>query len=100
MTQRGQSIATALRRMMPAIPDRDLRTVVDNATASKGLAKASPEAAAWLSAVATIRHSFTDYDDMLAEGYGVEAARHFCLDRINAVLEEWGCRKRVTGDED
>lgn len=92
---RGQAIAGALRRMMPAIPDRDLAAVVDHALGSRGLATASSEAAAWLSAVAYIRHSFTDYDAMLAEGYDPEAARHFCVDAIDAVLADWGCRRRV-----
>lgn len=89
------AIAGALRRMMPAIPDRDLTAVVDHALGSRGLAKASPEAAAWLSAVSYIRHSFTDYQAMLDEGYGPEAARHFCLDAVNAVLADWGCRRRA-----
>ncbi len=81
--------------MMPAIPDKDVAAVTDHALGSRGLATASPEAAAWLAAVSYARHAFTDYDTMLAEGYGVEAARHFCLADLNARLAAWGCRRRV-----
>jgi hypothetical protein len=66
---------------------------------SPGLKTASPEAAAWLSAIAYIRHTHSDYDDLLAEGYDEDSARHFCLDQINQILADWGCRKRVDDRE-
>lgn len=100
MNQRGFEIAAALRAIIPGLPPRDRDEIVENALASRGLRQASPQAAAWLSAVAYIRHAFTDYDDLLADGYGEEAARHFCLDQINQVLADWGCRKRVRGEEE
>jgi hypothetical protein len=66
---------------------------------SRGLKTASPEAAAWLSAVAYARHAFTDYDQMLADGYDQESARHFTLAALNEVLREWGSRRQVGADE-
>lgn len=97
MAQRGRSdvIAAALRRIFPRLPERDARDIVDQALASKGLKTASPEAAAWLSAIAYVRHSHTEYDQMLEEGYDPESARHFTLEPLNEVIAHWGCRKRV-----
>jgi hypothetical protein len=62
---------------------------VDHAVDSRGLSTASPETAAWLSLVAYVRHTFTDYDELLAEGYDPESARHFVaagMDKITAGL--------------
>ena len=46
-----------------------------------------------------MRHEHTDYDDLLAEGYDAESARHFVLDDMNEVLTGWGATKLVEGDE-
>lgn len=94
MTRRGR-IADALRRIAPGIPAYDRDAILDHAVDSAGLRSASPEAAAWLSLVAHIRHVHTDYQDLLDDGYDPDSARHFVLDAINAVLAEWGCRKRL-----
>lgn len=61
---------------------------------------AAPETAAWLSLIAYVRHVFTEYDALLAEGYGHESARFFVLDHTNAVLAEWGVRRRVQPNTD
>ncbi|MCR6632880.1 MAG: DUF2293 domain-containing protein [Magnetospirillum sp.] len=45
-----------------------------------------------------MRHTYTEYGDLLAEGYDRDSARHFVLDDINRVLAEWGCRRRVSGE--
>ncbi len=49
--------------------------------------------------VSYARHVFTDYDALLEEGYDQDSARHFVLDDLNAVLAEWGVRRRI-GEED
>lgn len=85
----------ALARIFPRLPDNDARAILDRAVASRGLRTASPEAAAWLSAVAYARHSFTEYDELLAEDYDADSARHFTLDALNGTLAQWGCRRRV-----
>lgn len=93
---RRQAIEECLRRLAPGIPRHDEAEVIGHALSSPGLRKAAPEKAAWLSLVAYLRHTYTDYEELLKDGYGAEAARHFCRDQINAVLAAWGCRKTVS----
>lgn len=97
--KRGQGIEEALRRLVPRIPGHEFGAVLDHARDSAGLRQALPENAAWLSLVAYIRHVFTDYDDLLDDGYDVESARFFVRDDINRVLGEWGAGRRVGGDD-
>ena len=96
---RRVAIRIAVAVLAPDIPAAELGLVVDHATHSPGLRKAKPPAAAWLSLIAFIRHRCTDYDDLLADGYGAEAARHFSLEQMNRVLEAWGCRRRLDSRE-
>ncbi len=97
---RRDGIDTALRALVPGIPRHELAAVTDHALASPGLKKASPDKAAWLSLVAYLRHRCSDYEALLDEGYGVEAARHFSRQQINDQLTAWGSRRLVAGDED
>ncbi|WP_112662553.1 DUF2293 domain-containing protein [Microvirga flavescens] len=97
---RREVIESAVRILAPRIPDFEFEAVTDHALGSRGLHKATPETAAWLSLVAYIRHTFTDYDSLLNEGYDVESARFFVLDDMNAVLERWGSPRRVEGQAD
>lgn len=91
-------LEAALRRLAPGLPRHEFGAVADHAADSPGLRTASPETAAWLALTAYARHVFTDYDDLLDEGYDPESARHFVLDEMNAVLAGWGCRRRVGDD--
>lgn len=91
-------IEMALRRLAPKIPPHEFGAVVDHALDSTGLRHAAPEEGAWLSLVSYIRHQFTDYDDLLAQSYDQESARHFVADEIEAVLAEWGARRRLARD--
>jgi hypothetical protein len=88
-------IEAALRRLAPKIPPHELAAVVDHAMDSRGLRQATPEAAAWLSLVAYVRHVFTDYDDLLEQGYDEDSARHFVAAEIEGVLSGWGVRRRL-----
>ena len=92
-------IETALRRLAPRMPAHEFVAVVDHALDSPGLRVASPEAAAWLSLVAYVRHTLTDYDALLEEGYDRDSARHFVADEIRDILGRWGVRRPLT-DED
>ena len=92
---RREALEGALRVLAPRIPRHEFESVVDHALRSPGLRNASPEAGIWLSLVAYVRHTFTDYDGLLDEGYDVESARHFVLDDINDVLEGWGSPRRI-----
>ena len=64
-------------------PPHERMAVVDHAVDSRGLSTASSETAAWLSLVAYVRHTFTEYDELLAEGYDADSARHFVAARID-----------------
>jgi hypothetical protein len=93
------AIEDALRRLAPGIPPHEFGAVADHALDSPGLRTASAEAAAWLSLVAYVRHAFTDYDDLLAQGYDKNSARFFVAGEMAAVLADWGV-KRPLGAED
>jgi hypothetical protein len=91
-------VATALRRLAPNIPPHEFGAVIDHALDSAGLKAAAPEAAAWLSLVAYVRHTFTDYDELLAQGYDRDSARHFVADEMAEVLSRWGVRRPLAED--
>jgi hypothetical protein len=92
---RRSEIEAALRRLAPHIPPHEFAVVVDHASDSRGLKMSSPETAAWLSLVAYVRHAFTDYDDLLAQGYDQDSARFFVADEIESVLRRWGVARRL-----
>jgi hypothetical protein len=92
-------IEIALRRLAPRIPAHEFAAVVDHAVDSPGLKVAAPEAAAWLSLVAYVRHALTDYDDLLREGYDQDSARFFVASDIAAVLSNWGVRREFRPDD-
>ena len=93
-------MVSALQRLAPRLPAFEAEAVLDRALASPGLRRAAPEHAAWLALVAFARHAFTDYDDLLDEGYDRDSARHFVLDDLNAVLTGWGARTIPEDHED
>ena len=95
---RRAALAAALRRLAPNIPPHEFGAVIDHALDSPGLKAAAPESAAWLSLVAYVRHTFTDYDELLAQGYDRDSARHFVADEMTEVLARWGVRRKV-GEE-
>jgi hypothetical protein len=97
---RRELLESAVRVLAPRIPRHEYESVIDHALGSRGLHTASPEAAAWLSMTAFIRHRLTDYDSLLDEGYDPESARFFVLDDMNRVLERWGSPRRVSGDDE
>jgi hypothetical protein len=95
---RREQIGAALDHLAPGIPRFEREAIIDHALDSPGLGVADPGNAAWLSMVAYIRHVFTDYDALLAEGFDQDAARFFVIDEINEYLADWGARRRVDGD--
>jgi hypothetical protein len=92
-------IENALRRLAPRMPAHEFSAVVDHALDSRGLNKASPEAAAWLSLVAYVRHVCTEYDELLQQGYDRESARFFVADEIEGILSGWGVRRRLAAED-
>ena len=92
-------IEAALRRLAPRLPSHEFGAVVDHALDSRGLRTSAPEAAAWLSLVAYARHAFTDYDDLLAQGYDQDSARFFVAKAIEERLAEWGVTRRLASED-
>jgi hypothetical protein len=92
-------IEQALRRLAPKIPPHEFGAVIDHALDSPGLRTASAESAAWLSLVAYLRHAFTDYDELLAQGYDQDSARFFVAGEMQAVLEDWGVRRKLAAQD-
>ena len=88
-------IEEALRRLAPKIPPHEFGAVIDHARDSAGLKAASAESAAWLSLVAYLRHALTDYDELLAQGYDRDSARFFVADDMQALLDDWGVRRKL-----
>jgi hypothetical protein len=93
------AIEAALRRLAPKIPPHEFGAVIDHALDSKGLRRAAPETAAWLSLVAYVRHVFTDYDALLTQGYDRDSARHFVAGDMSEKLTEWGVRRALSEDD-
>jgi len=87
---RREAVAQALARLAPRLPPFEAEAALARALASPGLRRAAPETAARLALVTYARHVFTDYDDLLADGYDRDSARHFVLDDLNAALAAWG----------
>jgi hypothetical protein len=96
---RRVAVEQALRHLVPAIPRHEAGAVLDHALGSPGLRTATPEAAAWLSLVAYVRHALTEYEALLAEGYDADSARFFVREEINIVLERWGARRRLPEED-
>ena len=96
---RREALASALRHLAPKIPPHEFGAVIDHTLDSAPLKSAAPETAAWLSLVAYVRHTFTDYDALLAQGYDRDSARHFVMPEMETVLREWGVRRPLGSDD-
>jgi hypothetical protein len=96
---RREAIEAALRQLAPKIPPHEFGAVTDHALDSEGLASAEPAEAAWLSLVAYVRHVFTDYGELLTQGYDRDSARHFVAAEMKAVLRGWGVRRPLGSDD-
>lgn len=92
-------LASALHHLAPRLPAHEFDAVVDHAMDSPGLRVASPENAAWLSLVAYARHTMTDYDALLAEGYDRDSARYFVAGALENLLAGWGVRRKLAPEE-
>jgi len=99
MSSRRAAIESALRHLAPNIPPHEFGAVIDHALDSAGLKTAAPAEAAWLSLVAYVRHVFTDYDELLAQGYDQASARFFVAREMEAKLAQWGVRRKPDSQE-
>ncbi len=99
MAKRSE-IEAALRRLAPKMPPHEFSAVIDHVLDSPGLRRASAESAAWLSLVAYLRHAFTDYDELLAQGYDRDSARFFVAEEMQEMLDAWGVKRQFNADND
>lgn len=81
------------------MPAHEFGAVADHAVDSPALRTTSAENATWLSLVAYVRHSLTDYDALLADGYDRDSARHFVAAEIDVILAGWGARRRLSSED-
>ncbi|RDJ20156.1 DUF2293 domain-containing protein [Bosea caraganae] len=98
-TKRQQAIRRALRALAPGIPLIDAEAVVTLAE-RRHMKELPPSTALWLALGSHVRHSHTDYDRLLDEGYERDAARFFVVEETDAVLSSWGCQRSVADGEE
>ncbi len=79
---------------MPFLPYLDFQRVFGKARESH-LKHLPVEVAVKLAATSYVRHTYTDYDRLLNEGYDRDAARYFTLYDTAEKLAEWGYRLDV-----
>lgn len=96
-TRRHQDLRKHLRALSPLIPYADAEDVLARA-AHGSLRSLPPSVGVWLALTSHVRHRYTDYDVLLAEGYDRDAARHFTLDATEDTLSSWGCGRSVAAD--
>lgn len=96
-TGRQRALAKALSTLVPGAPYADMEPI-RKAASARHLRTLPPAVAAWLAIIAHIRHRHTNYDELLAEGYDRESARHFTADQINSVLTDWRASRFLDPD--
>lgn len=97
--RRRDELRKALSGLIPMAP-YDAFSAMHAQAQAQHLRALPPANAAWLAAIAYIRHVHTDYDLMLDEGYDRDSARHFATDQINEVLTRWRANRLLDFDAD
>jgi hypothetical protein len=98
-TSRQAAIRKTLRETAPFIPLADAEPVLQRAL-SGSLKTLPPGIALWLALTSHVRHTHTDYDALLDQGYDRDAARYFVVAETDAVLSDWGCRRSVLSEDE
>ena len=98
-TGRAKALANALTALLPQAPYADIEAIRELASARK-MRELPPSIAVWIATVTHVRHVHTEYDALLTEGYDRDAARHFVVDEINAVLTRWRATRLLDADDD
>ena len=97
-TKRQKDMRKALRALIARAPMSDAEAILEGALAGH-LRHLPPTIAVWLATTAHVRHTHTDYDTLLGEGYDADAARFFVIEDMNRVLTAWGCSRWVDESE-
>lgn len=87
-TSRRRAIDRQLTALLPMAPLADMERIRELALAAK-FRDLPVSIAVWLAAISHVRHEHTQYDLLLSEGYGQEAARHYTTGEINECLTRW-----------
>lgn len=87
-TGRQKAVNKALTTLLPQASYSDIEPIRMAANDRK-LRTLPPSVAVWLATIAYIRHVYSDYDNLLKEGYDRDSARFFVVDQINEVLTRW-----------
>ncbi len=98
-TERQRAVGRALTLLLPQVPFSDSEPIRELALQRK-LRALPPSIAVWIATVTHVRHVHTEYDQLLAEGYDRDSARHFVLDPINEVLTSWRATRLLDPDDD
>lgn len=98
-TKKQQIQLEILRAMIPLAPYADFHPILETMR-TRHMANLDTRAAAHLATIAHIRHQHTGYDDLRDDGYDHDSARHFVLEDINQVLEDWGSTRRLSFETD
>lgn len=98
-TAHRRGIAKALTALLPGTPYSDAEAIRE-AAHRPHLKTLPPSTAVWLATVAYVRHAYTDYDALLAEGYDRDAARFFVLAEVNAKLTQWRATRLLESEDD
>jgi hypothetical protein len=91
----------AILKLFPRCPSGEARAIAAH-TAVRGsgrvgrtsAGRALQEVAVTAAVVAAIRHKYTDYDQLLMEGYSRRDARHLIRDAVDRVVQRWRCPDR------
>ncbi|WP_295723479.1 DUF2293 domain-containing protein [uncultured Bartonella sp.] len=97
-TKRQRAVLKELTLLIPQAPYADSEPI-RSAALSAHMRHLPPSIAVWLSIVAYIRHTYTDYDKLRDEGYDKDSARFFVIDDINEKLTEWRATRFVDVNE-
>jgi hypothetical protein len=98
-TGRRRAIDKTLTALLPMAPYADTEKIRADAGAPH-MKTLPPTIAVWLATIAHVRHQHTDYDGLLDEGYGRDAARFFVVGQINEWLTKWRATRLLDPDDD
>ena len=93
-SRRRTELAKALRALIPGASLADFQAIIEIAAAGH-LRHLPPSIAARQAVTSHIRHQYTEYDQLLEDGYDQEAARHFVVDAMNRQLAAWCCNQEI-----
>ncbi|WP_296738287.1 DUF2293 domain-containing protein [Mesorhizobium sp.] len=98
-TGRRRAIAKALTALLPLAPYADMEKIRADAGAVH-MKALPPTIAVWLATIAHVRHTHTDYEKLLAEGYDRDSARFFVIEQTNQVLTRWRATRLLEEDDE